>query len=165
MSSHAGHNPRGLDTIDLSSKGSAIPQLIVAGSTDRISGTQRPYDYFRKHFDRGAPWTLVMQNKTPHCCVINVKPLMMEWLEATVVRGIRPDRKANSYGFIRTAPETKEGCPNLFPPAVPIWCDGTKDAWGGENWSVTTAIVGRRQSGSEGMKPAGWLATSDFAKH
>jgi hypothetical protein len=107
----------------------------------------------------------VMQNKTPYCCVINVKPLMMEWLEATVVRRIRPDGKANSYGFIRTAPETKEGCPNLFPPAVPIWCDGTKDAWGGENWSVTTAIVGRRQSGSEGMKPAGWLATSDFAKH
>ena len=165
IAAHAGHNPRGLETIELSPKGSAIPQLIVAGSTDRITGTQRPYDYFRRHFDRGAPWTFVIQNKTPHCCVINVKPLMLEWLEATVVRRMRPDGKPNSYGFIRMAAETKEGCRNLFPPAVPIWCDGTKDAWGGENWSVTSATVERRQQSPEGMKPAGWLATSELAKH
>jgi hypothetical protein len=165
MATHAGHNPRGLDTINLSSKGSTIPQLIVAGSTDRISGTQRPYDYFRKHFDRGAPWTFVMQNKTPHCCVINIKSLMLEWLEATVPHRIRPVSGTNSYGFIRTAPETREGCPNLFPPAAPIWCDGTKDAWDGKNWSVTTASVEGRQHSSEGMQPAGWLPTAEFAKH
>jgi hypothetical protein len=45
-------------------------------STDRITGTQRPYAYFRKYFDRGASWTFVVQNKTPHCCVINAKTLM-----------------------------------------------------------------------------------------
>ena len=164
MATHAGHNPRGLDTIDLSLKASAIPQLIVAGSTDRISGTQRPYDYFRKHFDRGAPWTFVMQNKTPHCCVINVKPLMLEWLEATVIRGIKRGSDTNWYGFIRSAAETKSGCPNLFPPAVPIWCDGTKDAWGGENWLVTAATVERREHPPGDQKPAGWLPTPEFAK-
>ena len=164
MATHAGHNPRGLDTIDLSSKGSAIPQLIVAGSTDRISGTQRPYDYFRKHYDRGAPWTFVMQNKTPHCCVINVKPLLLEWLEANVVRRIKPGSDTNRYGFIHSAAETKSGCPNLFPPDVPIWCHGTKDAWGGENWLVTAATVQRREHPSDDLKPAGWLPTSEFAK-
>lgn len=164
IAAHAGHSPRGLETIDLSPKGSAIPQLIVAGSTDRITGTQRPYDYFRKHFDRGAPWTFVVQNKTPHCCVINIKPLILEWLDSIVVQQNKKGGSTSSYGFIRTAPETKEGCKNLFPPAVPIWCHGTKDAWGGENWSVTAAAVERRQPGTDGMKPAGWLATPRFAK-
>ena len=164
IAAHAGHNPRGLDTIDLSPKGTAIPQLIIAGSTDRITGTQRPYDYFRKHFDRGAPWTFVVQNKTPHCCVINVRPLMLEWLEATVVQRIKPDRDTSRYGFIDTAVETKEGCPNLFPPAVPIWCHGTKDAWGGSNWFVTAATIERREHPSNNLKPAGWLPTQEFAK-
>jgi len=43
IAAHAGHNPLGVDTIDLSAKATAIPQLIVAGSTDRITGTERPY--------------------------------------------------------------------------------------------------------------------------
>jgi dienelactone hydrolase len=73
IAAHAGHNPLGLDTIELSVKATAIPQLIVAGSTDRITGTERPYLYFRKYFDRGAPWTFVVQNRTPHCCVINAR--------------------------------------------------------------------------------------------
>jgi dienelactone hydrolase len=161
---HAGHNPLGLETIELSATAMAIPQLIIAGSTDRITGTERPYAYFRKFFDRGASWTFVLQNKTPHCCVINAKPLVLNWLEAVVVRRLTRGKSNESYGFIQTAAETKQGCPNLFPPAVPIWCHGTKDSWGGENWSVTNAIVARRQPPDEGMRPAGWLPTREFAK-
>jgi hypothetical protein len=164
IATHPGHNPLGVDTIDLSPKGMAIPQLIVTGSTDRITGTERPYAYFRKYFDRGAPWTFVVQNKTPHCCVINVKALVLNWLEATVVQGMTRGRDADRYGFIRTAAETTHGCPNLFPPAVPIWWHGTKDVWGGENWSVSAATIERRQDPPQGMKPAGWLPTPEFAK-
>ena len=164
IAAHAGHSPLGLDTIDLSAKATAIPQLIVAGSTDRITGTERPYAYFRKYFDRGASWTFVVQNKTPHCCVINAKVLVLNWLEATVVRRLTRGRGEASYGFMQTVAETRQGCPNLSPPAVPIWCHGTKDTWGGENWSVSSATVARRQDPLEGMKSAGWLPTPEFAK-
>jgi hypothetical protein len=163
IAAHPGHNPLGLETIDLSPKAMAIPQMIIAGSTDRITGTERPYAYFRKHFDRGAPWTFVVQNKTPHCCVINAKGLVLNWLDATAVQRLTRGRETEWYGFVRTAAETTEGCPNLFPPAVPIWCHGAKDTWGGGNWSVTAATTGRRQP-SPDMTPSGWLPTREFAK-
>jgi hypothetical protein len=54
--------------------------------------------------------------------------------------------------------------PDLFPSAVPIWCHGTKDAWGGENWAVSAATIERRQDPPAGMKPGGWLPTPEFAK-
>jgi hypothetical protein len=161
---HPGHNPLGVDTIDLSPKAAAIPQLILTGSTDRITGTQRPYAYFREYFDQGAPWTFVVQNKTPHCCVINAKALVLMWLDAVVVQRTTRGRDTEWYGFIRTAPETVQGCPNLFPPVVPIWCHGTKDAWGGENWSVSAATIQPRPSPPREMMPAGWLPTRGFAK-
>ncbi len=164
LATHPGHNPLGLETIELSQRGMAIPQLIVAGSTDRITGTDRPYAYFRKYFDRGAPWTFVVQNRTPHCCVINAKALILNWLEAVVVKRMAREKDTTRYGFIRTAAETMQGCPNLFPPAVPIWCHGTKDAWGGENWAVSAATIERRQDPPAGMKPGGWLPTPEFAK-
>jgi len=164
IAAHAGHNPLGLDTIELSPKAAAIPHLIVAGSTDRITGTERPYAYFRKHFDRGAPWTFVVQNKTPHCCVINARSLVLTWLEAAAIQRMTRGQDTGSYAFIETVAETKEGCPNLFPPATPIWCHGTKDTWGGQNWSITKATTTRRAQLPQGMKPAGWLPTRAFAK-
>lgn len=164
LAANPGHNPLGVDTINLSPKAAAIPQLILTGSTDRITGTQRPYAYFRKYFDQGAPWTFVVQNKTPHCCIINAKALVLQWLDAVVVQRTTRGRGIGWYGFIRTAAETTHGCPNLFPPAVPIWCHGTKDAWGGQNWSASAATIERGQNPPEGMMPAGWLPTREFAK-
>jgi hypothetical protein len=109
----------------------------------------------------GPSWC---RTRTPHCCVINTKPLVLNWLEAAVVRRLMRGKGEESYGFIQTVAERKEGCPNLFPPALPIWCHGTKDAWGGENWSVSTANAARRQQPFEGMQPSGWLPTREFAK-
>jgi hypothetical protein len=164
IAAHPGHNPLGVDTIDLSLRAAAIPQLILTGSTDRISGTQRPYAYFRKYFDRGSPWTFVVQNKTPHCCVINAKVLVLNWLDAVAVQHMTRPRDRERYGFIATAAETTHGCPNVFPPDVPIWCHGTKDAWGGANWSVSAATIGPRPSPPREMISAGWLPTGEFAK-
>lgn len=164
IAAHPGHNPLGLDTIDLSPRAVMIPQLILTGSTDRITGTERPYAYFRKYFDQGAPWTFVVQNKTPHCCVINAKALVLMWLEAVVVQRERRGRGTQWYGFIRTTAETVQGCPNVLPPAVPIWCHGANDAWGGENWFVSAAAIERRSSSPREMMPAGWLPTRGFAK-
>ena len=165
IASHPGHSdPLGVDTIELSPKAAAIPQLIVTGSTDRISGTERPYAYFRKYFDRGAPWTFVVQNRTPHCCVINTKALVLKWLEAVAIQRLTRGRDGDGYGFIRTAVETTTGCPNLFPPTVPIWCHGTKDAWGGANWFVSAATIATGPNRAREMLPAGWLPTRAFAK-
>ena len=88
VSTNPGHfDPLGVDTIHLSRTALAIPQLILAGSADAVSGTQRPYGYFRRHFDQGAPWTFVVQNKVPHCCIMNAKDLILQWLDAIVVQG------------------------------------------------------------------------------
>ena len=154
VATHPGHNPLGLETIDLSPEAAAIPQFILAGSGPhhRYRTTIRvlPQGYF----ERRAPWTFVVQNKTPHCCVINAKALMLMWLDAVVVQRLTRGRDTERYGFIRTAPETVQGCSNLFPAAVPIWCHGTKDAWGGENWSVSTAAIAPRSSPPRKMMPS-----------
>ena len=44
IASNPGHfDPLGVDTIALSPEAAAIPQLVLAGSADAITGTQRPY--------------------------------------------------------------------------------------------------------------------------
>ena len=151
-----GHfDPLGVDTIDLSPQAAAIPQLILVGSADAISGTRRPYAYFRKYFDRGSLWTFVVQNKTPHCCIINAKALMLDWLDAVFIHPAAPN--AARFGFIATVPSTTMECPTPFPPASPVWCRGTRDSWNEPNWSVSRTAVARRRHGPEDMIPAGWL--------
>jgi dienelactone hydrolase len=158
-----GHfDPLGVDTISLSPKAVAIPHLILTGSSDAISGTQRPYEYFRRHFDQGAPWTFVVQNKAPHCCIMNAKAMLLEWLDAVVVQGVT--RATGSYGFIRNRPSDAMDCPDQSDPVRPSWCRSPKDAWGGGNWSVSAATVERRPNLPQGMMPAGWLPTDTFAK-
>ena len=161
---HPGHfDPLGMDTVTLSQKATAIPQLILVGSADAVSGTQRPYDYFRRHFDKGAPWTFVAQNRVPHCCIMNAKALILEWLDAVVVR--RLTRATGRYGFITTEPTDARGCPGQTAPVRPSLCLDSKDTWGGQNWSVSSAFVERRMVPAQGMMPAGWLPTAAFSQH
>ena len=163
IASSPGHfDPLGVDTIELSQRATVIPQLILVGSDDAVSGTQRPYKYFRKHFDQGAPWTFVVQNGTPHCCIINAKALVLEWLNAVVVQ--RATRSTGSYGFITTQPSTATDCPPPIPPANPIWCRGASDSWGERNWRVATAMIERRSAILDGMVSSGWLPSRRFAQ-
>ena len=158
-----GHfDPLGVDTISLSSKALAIPHLILTGSSDAVSGTQRPYEYFRRHFDQGAPWTFVVQNKAPHCCIMNAKSLILRWVDAVVVQ--RLTRATGWYGFIKNRPSDAIDCPGQSAPVRPSWCRSTKDTWGGANWSVSGATSDRRPNPPNGMMPAGWLPTQTFAK-
>jgi hypothetical protein len=163
IASNPGHfDPLGVDTIELSPKAAAIPQLVLAGSADAITGTQRPYEYFRKYFDQGSPWTFVVQNRTPHCCIINVKTMVLQWLDAVIVR--RLTRSTGSYGFIKTRKSEITDCPKPFAPTGPIWRCAANDTWGGANWSVTDARTDRRPNPPEGMMPAGWLPDRKFAR-
>jgi dienelactone hydrolase len=161
---HPAHgDPLGMDTITLSQKATAIPQLILVGSADAVSGTQRPYEYFRRHFEKGASWTFVVQNRVPHCCIMNAKTLALEWLDAAVVRKLT--RATGRYGFIAIEPTDATGCPGQTAPVRTSLCLGPKDDWGGQNWSVSSASVERRLVAPQGMMAAGWLPTDAFAQH
>jgi hypothetical protein len=154
--------PLGMDTISLSPPTAAIPQLILAGSADAVSGTQRPYDYFRKYFDQGGPWTFVVQHNAPHCCIMNAKGLILKWLDDVVVN--KSTRATGSYGFIETRPSEATDCPDQSAPLRRSWCRSTKDTWGGANWSVSRVAVERLPNTPRGMMPSGWLPTDTFAK-
>jgi len=69
------YEPLGMDTIELSNQAMSSPQLIIANGSDDHSGTERPYAYFRRHFDGGAMWTFAIQNRLPHCCLQNAQTL------------------------------------------------------------------------------------------
>jgi pimeloyl-ACP methyl ester carboxylesterase len=163
VASDPGHfDPLGVDAITLSARAASIPELILAGSADAVSGTERPYAFFRRYFDNGAPWTFVVQNGTPHCCIINAKDLVLSWLDAVVIH--RRTRAVGWYGFIKIAQSTIAECPDPQPPARPVWCRGTKDSWGGNNWSVSAATTARHSGSQPAMLPAGWLPTRAFAQ-
>ncbi|MBV9745484.1 MAG: hypothetical protein JO099_17115, partial [Acidobacteriia bacterium] len=76
--------PYGMKEMNLEPAALAVPEFIIAGGIDDRGRTQRPYDYFRRHRARGAPWVFLVQNGIPHCCVTNVKELLLEWLDVIV---------------------------------------------------------------------------------
>lgn len=76
--------PYGMNRIDVPPGALIVPQFIIAGATDDRAGTEFPYGYFRRHRDRGAPWIFLVQNGVGHCCVINVKALILEWLNEII---------------------------------------------------------------------------------
>jgi dienelactone hydrolase len=147
-------DPLGMDTVILSTKALEVPQLVLAGSVDPVSGTKRPYEYFRKYFDQGAPWAFIIQNKIPHCCIINAKNLILLWVEAMLEERqaldgtLRPtDSRKGWKAFIATQ-ETE-----------------TKDTWGEKTSELTKALIQRPGARPpQNMIPAGWLPNHRVAK-
>jgi dienelactone hydrolase len=113
--------PLGMDTVALSPNAQEIPQLILSGSADHVSGTKRPYEYFRRYSDKGAPWAFVIQNKTPHCCIINAKKLILLWVQAIL------EEKQSSDGVLRSL-DTKGG----WKAFIATRESETKDDWATE---------------------------------
>jgi hypothetical protein len=144
------YDPVGIDRVHLTQSAIGVPELILTGGADRVSGTQRPYDYFRLYRDRGAPWAFVVQNKTPHCCIINAKPLILEWLEDIFkLRQPSPAKPLRSVddshgwlGFIRTCPSD------------------VRDSWGTLTWDVCAASILKADNPHPlDQMPAGWFPT------
>jgi dienelactone hydrolase len=162
IATNPGHfEPFGVNTIVLSPGAAAIPHLVMVGSADAVSGTERPYAYFRRHAAGNTRWTFVVQNRAPHCCIMNAKTLILAWLEA-VVQG--RTRSGERYGFIRATPTTDTDCPGQSAPVRASWCRAATDAWGGANWSVEAATIGRSAHPPPGMLWAGWLPSEVFAR-
>jgi hypothetical protein len=142
------YDPAGVDNVHLPPSALAVPELIMTGGTDKICGTQRPYDYFRLYRDRGAPWLFLVQNKTPHCCIINTKSLMLAWLSQIIkMRQPSPTKPLHAVddsqgwmGFIRTCPSD------------------VHDDWGASTWDVCGANIQPVGHAAPTDKiPAGWL--------
>jgi dienelactone hydrolase len=147
-------SPLGIDTVILSPEALAVPQLIFTGSADHVSGTQRPYEYFRKYFDKGAPWAFVIQNKTPHCCIINAKKLILLWLQAML-----EDRERSNESLLPI--DARRGW-NAF---VATHDSDIKDDWGGKTSEVSDAKIQRSgKTPPDSMIPAGWLPNHRVAK-
>jgi dienelactone hydrolase len=149
------YDPLGMDTIDLPENALSVPQFIIANGGDKVSGTVRPYDYFTRYYRLGAPLTFMVQNGVPHCCVMNVKQIVLQWL-SDVVRQRRPeagdiplvkiDKGHGWFGFIR------------------IQNTSAEDGWHEPVWNVVDEWIGSpAYTPPSGARPAGWLPSRRFA--
>lgn len=124
------YEPLGMDTIDLPREALDVPQLIIANGADDVNGTARPYLYFQKYRRKGAPLTFVIQNRTPHCCVDNVVPLVLSWLDAVV----RVRQPSSDRSHLRAIDQKQEWVGKLE-----VEDSGVKDHWQTKSWNVRSA--------------------------
>jgi len=148
------YEPIGIDTVKLPEAALSVPQFIIANGADNICGTQRPYAYFERYHDR-APLTFMVQNRVPHCCVMNVTHMALLWL-ADVIAQQTPsadkplvpiDREQAWQGFIQ------------------VEVSSVKDDWREPVWNAGDAWI--EPSGStvpKGAQNAGWLPSKRFAE-
>jgi dienelactone hydrolase len=146
--------PYGMETIDLSDEALAVPQFIIVGSIDSRGGTQRPYEYFRKYWMRGAPWTFLVQNGIPHCCVINVKMLILDWLDEVI------QARMSSSGSFNAKIDTHRGWTGYVRTCSTERTDSFKE----HLWNVCGASIKRVKSKPPADEvPAAWLPSHSLA--
>jgi len=138
------YEPLGMDTITLSSEAIRSPQLIIANGGDNIDGTERPYQYFRRYFDKGAPWTFAVQNRTPHCCLQNAQNLILEWLHAVLT--VERPKAAGEQGFLH------------------VERSAVLDEWKRETFNASSCRIGPMGKPMPGEIPAGWMPSRVFSQ-
>lgn len=138
------YEPLGMDTIELSADALRSPQLVIANGGDKVSGAERPYAYFRKYFDLGAPWTFVVQNQLPHCCLQNAQNLILEWLRA--ILSLEKPTGPSSYGYLAVEPAK------------------VLDEWKRPTFNATSGRVASRGKAKRAELPAGWMPSRAFSQ-
>jgi dienelactone hydrolase len=147
-------DPYGMKDMNLSADALRVPQFIIVGGIDDHAGTQLPFDYFKRHRARGAPWVFLLQNGVPHCCVINAKDLILEWL-----REIIRLRKPAADEPLRPI-DARNGWVGFIRPCGP----NGKDSKGEPLWNVCAASVQRGHSRTPNDElPAAWFPTNRLA--
>jgi len=148
-------DPDNVDKVTLDERGVAVPELIIVGGQDAISGTTKPYSYYKRYRPQGAPWVYLVQNNIPHCCIIDTKSLILDWLEVVIpVRHPDPDRPLSPmnsnvgwYGSIR--------------PCEAVHTDHR----GLPLWNVCDAHVGGAEKDLPAQEmPAGFFPTESLAR-
>jgi len=146
--------PYGLKEMNFEPTALAVPQFIITGGIDDRGGTQRPYDYFSRHRSRGAPWVFLVQNGIPHCCVINVKALLLEWLDDIIK--LRQPASQNPLRAI----DVSRGWNGFIRPCE----NGKRDTWGDPDWNVCDASIRPSHLPAPTGQVAGaWLPTRRLA--
>lgn len=155
LAAPAHYDPVGVDNVQLSDAGIAVPEFIVVGGSDKVAGTQRPYDYFRRYRDQGAPWLFVVQNETSHCCIINSKSLILNWLHEIIKL-----REPSQHKPLRRV-DTSRGWEAYIRTCVSL----VKDSWHQPTWGACDAAI--KPTGSvapKGMIRSGWLPSRKLAR-
>jgi dienelactone hydrolase len=140
------YEPLGMDTIDLPAQALSSPQLIIANGGDNINGTERPYEYFKKYYEKGAPWTFVVQNRTPHCCLQNAQTLILEWLRAVLLAKDSRRLGEGDQGYI------------TIEPAEVV------DEWKRPVFNAKSTRIGPKGKRSRGEVPSGWMPSAMFSR-
>lgn len=140
------YEPLGMDTIELSDQAMSSPQLIIANGGDNINGTERPYGYFKKYYERGAPWTFVVQNRTPHCCLQNAQTLILEWLRAILLAGEPRRLGIGDHGYIT------------------VELAKVVDEWKRPVFNAASSRIGPKGKGKRGELSSGWMPSSMFSR-
>ncbi len=149
LSSPGHYEPVGIDTVKLDSRALSVPELIIAGGADRVSGTARPYEYFRAYRRQGAPWAFIIQNKAPHCWTANAKNLILVWLEAVM----KQRYPLVSNARLRPVDENRGWLTMLNAQETDI-----RDSFGMRTFNVTAATIQPVDGHDvQGQKDAGWM--------
>lgn len=138
------YEPLGMDTIELAEQAIKSPQLIIANGSDNINGTERPYQYFRKYYERGAPWTFVVQNRVPHCCLQNAQTLILEWLRA--VLSAERTKGLGDHGYLVVEQSS------------------VRDEWKHPTFNALSARIGPKGKSKREELPAGWMPSLEFSR-
>jgi hypothetical protein len=150
-----GHRePIGIDTVKLPDAALTVPQFIIANGVDDRCGTFRPYEFFERYHER-APMTFMIQNRVPHCCVMNVIPIVLLWLENVVQQRLAQPGKS-PQAIARK--EAWEGFLRVEDSGVRTW--KTEPVW-----NVAEAWIEPSGKGAQAdAKSAGWLPSKRFAE-
>jgi hypothetical protein len=104
---------------------------------------------------QGAPWGFVVQNKTPHCRIINAKSLIL----------LRLTKIIESRGPSPRAPLRKINMDDGWIGFMRICLSQIHDTWGNVTWDVCGAsIKPAGHSAPSGQIPAGWFPTQGIAR-
>jgi hypothetical protein len=148
--------PQGINTVAMDHEAQQIPELIIAGGADDRSGTQLPYEYFSKYRKLGAPWTFVVQNRSPHCCTANTKVLMLDWLSA-VLKQRMPSKAGSPLRDIAQGGDWL-GSIHIEPTTI-------KDAFGFDTFNVSNARTRLAKADEPiGARDASWLPNASVAR-
>lgn len=148
-----GHRePLGIDTVALPEKAIVVPQFIIANGADNICGTQRPYSYFEKYGDQ-APLTFMVQNRVPHCCVMNVTHVVLLWLAEVIAW--------HNSAEVKKPPQMN---PTDLRGFIKTEDSNVRDDWKEPVWNIVEALVKPSRALPEGMRDAGWMPSKRFAE-
>lgn len=156
LSSPGHYEPFGINTVSLNSDELVVPELIVAGGRDDVSGTARPYAYFQKYRALGAPWAFVLQNNVPHCCTANAKNVILLWLSA-IIEQRKPSSSANQLCRM----DQHRGWLAFFRTQS----TDTTDSFGFRTFNAVSSLVEKsKKKAPEGWMEAGWLPNRAVAR-